>query len=328
MKLQVPFVQLPLLFDAKALAEEIAALPETFWKPHPQGYPGNSMLPLVAVNGEPDNENFAGAMRPTPYLARCPYIMQVLHSLGVTLGRTRLMRLSGHAEVRLHVDQGYYWTERTRVHVPIVTQPSVRFFCGDADVNMGAGECWIFDTWRPHRVLNDDTHARVHLVVDTVGGERFWDMVAHGRAHDAPGLQLPQRILPSSEAPPELYYESVNVPPVMSPWELRAHVSLLLAEANPHAQLAAAQQLVQSFCNRWQELWARFGDSPEGRSLYRSALEDFLEQFRPMAAQIVLRNQITLASAFMTMISKFAVMADESGVQHDGIGATDLVDRA
>ena len=62
------------------------------------------------------------------------------------------MRLSGHAEVMPHVDVNYYWRERVRVHVPIVTQPTVRFVCGDAQVNMRDGECWIFDTWRTHHV--------------------------------------------------------------------------------------------------------------------------------------------------------------------------------
>ena len=102
-------------------------------------------------------------------------------------GRSRLMRLSGHAEVTRHVDQGYYWAERVRVHVPIVTQPTVRFECGDAAINMAAGECWIFDTWRSHRVLNDAVESRIHLVVDTVGGDAFWDMVAQGRMHAGPG---------------------------------------------------------------------------------------------------------------------------------------------
>ena len=43
MKLQVPFIQLPLRFDADRLAAEIAAIGEDAWKPHPQGFPGNSM---------------------------------------------------------------------------------------------------------------------------------------------------------------------------------------------------------------------------------------------------------------------------------------------
>jgi len=42
MKLPVPFIQLPLLFDAGALRREIAAFDEGMWTAHPTGMPGNS----------------------------------------------------------------------------------------------------------------------------------------------------------------------------------------------------------------------------------------------------------------------------------------------
>ena len=69
-------------------------------------------------------------MAPTPHLLACPYLMQVLDAIGATWGRSRLMRLSGAAEVTPHVDTDYYWRDHMRVHVPIVTQPTVRFLCG------------------------------------------------------------------------------------------------------------------------------------------------------------------------------------------------------
>ena len=183
MKLQYPFMQLPLSFDAAALEAEVGAVEESAWRPHPQGYAGNDALTLVTTGGDPDSDAVAGPMRPTPHLERCPYLQQVLHSIGATWGRTRLMRLSGQAEVTPHVDVNYYWRERVRVHVPIVTQPTVRFTCGDAEINMRAGECWIFDTWRMHNVVNDHALPRIHLVADTVGGTGFWQLVARARPH-------------------------------------------------------------------------------------------------------------------------------------------------
>ena len=137
MKLHVPFVQLPVQFDAARLLAEIEALGPDRWIDHPQKFPGNFALPLIAVNGDPTSDAIAGPMRPTPALAECPYLMQVLHRLGAVWGRTRLMKLSGHAEVTPHTDLSYYWRERVRVHVPIRTKPNVRFYCGDTDVNMG-----------------------------------------------------------------------------------------------------------------------------------------------------------------------------------------------
>ena len=70
MRLPVPFIQLPLQFDAEALAAEIHALGEEAWMPHPEGFAGNSALPLIAVNGDPNNNSIAGPMRPTTHLER------------------------------------------------------------------------------------------------------------------------------------------------------------------------------------------------------------------------------------------------------------------
>ena len=310
MKLQVPFIQLPLVFDAAALAAEIDALGESPWKPHPQGFPGNSMLPLVAVDADPDNESFAGRMQPTPHLARCPALTHVFASLGATVGRSRLMRLSGKAEVARHADQGYYWAERVRVHVPIVTQPTVRFECADAAIHMTAGECWIFDTWRQHRVINDATQARIHLVVDTVGGGGFWDLVAQGRPHDAPRTQWVPRQVPASITPVTFACEAVNVPAVMSPWELNAHLSVLFADAVPHANLIPVRQVTLRFARSWQGLWFAHGDSGTGRDAYRELLQTFVDSVRGPSQPLMLKNELRWFGAFMTIIGKFALGAD------------------
>lgn len=51
MKPQVPFIQLPLQFDATKLAAEMDALGPDPWREHPNKYPGNFSLPLIAVDG-------------------------------------------------------------------------------------------------------------------------------------------------------------------------------------------------------------------------------------------------------------------------------------
>ncbi len=307
-KLQMPFLQIPLLFDAEALAAEIDALGESAWKPHPQGFAGNSMLPLVAVNGEPDNEAFAGAMRPTPHLQRCRYLQQALASFGVTVGRTRLMRLAGQAEVTRHADQGYYWAERMRIHVPIVTQPTVLFECDGQTINMAAGECWIFDTWRQHRVLNDAVESRIHLVCDTVGGAAFWELAAKGRLHDAPREGWPARhVAANANAPVDFACETFNVPAVMTPWELGQHLSFLIAESLPHPQLPILQQQVLRFVRQWKGLWAQYGDSPAGRAQFRAAFDAFAAALRPLAQGVTLRNEMPFFQVMMVMISRVAV---------------------
>ncbi len=304
MKLQVPFIQLPLLFDADVLAQEIDALGESVWKPHPQGFPGNSMLPLVAVNGEPDNEAFAGPMQPTPHLQRCRYLQQLLASLGATVGRTRLMRLAGQAEVTRHADQGYYWTERVRVHVPIVTQPTVQFDCDGQSINMAAGECWIFDTWRLHRVLNDAALPRVHLVADTVGGEGFWNQMQGARpaGRDLPGW-TPRHVGPAGDSRPALDYETVNYPSVMSPWEMREHIVFLLGEAEPHPQLPAANGVLLRLSRRWQALWSCYGEDVTGWPRYRALIDEAKAELRAVGAdRIALRNDVAFMQALVSCV--------------------------
>ena len=310
MKLQFPFIQLPLSYEADALAAEVAAIDEAFWRAHPQKFQGNSMLPLVAVNSDPANESFSGPMRPTQTLQSCPYLMQVIESFGAVVGRSRLMRLSGHAEVSSHVDQGYYWAERVRVHVPILTQPTVRFDCGGTTVNMAAGECWIFDTWRPHNVINDAVDSRIHLVVDTVGGDAFWDLVAQGRpVPRPPGMEawLPRTVMPRGDARPALVCETVNVPAVMTPWELNAQFGMLFGEAEPHPQLARVQEAARRFVRTWRSLWARYGESAQGHSHFRASLDRFLADMAASHPPILLRNGVDLQSTLRIRLEPSAV---------------------
>jgi len=302
-------------FDAELLASEIATVEERAWKPHPSGYEGNDYLPLIAAHGDPDNESFEGPMRPTPHLlTQRPYLMEVLGSLGAVLGRSRLMRLSGQAEVTEHVDVNYYWRDRMRVHVPIVTQPTVKFYCGDAMVHMAAGECWVFDTWSLHRVINDETRARVHLVADTVGGEGLLQLLAAGRSPGAPAPQNWQaRRFGPTGAKPALEFESVNVPKVMSPWELREHLSFMLSETAPNQPRAREiARMIGPFLHRWRALWAAYGDAEAAWPRYRALLQQFTNDLRAIGAdQVLLVNEVDFFDTLSGLILAVAV-ADPS----------------
>ena len=319
MKLSVPFLQLPILFDAGRLASEVLAIDESCWKPHPQGFPGNDALLLVSSGGDPDDDQVGGAMQATPHLKRCPYLMQALGALGSTWGRTRLMRLSGAAEVSPHVDTNYYWREHMRVHVPIVTQPTVRFHCGDDMINMAAGECWIFDTWRRHWVINDAVQARIHLVADTVGGEGIWPLIKSARRHDeTPPGWAPRRIAPSDGAPTALDYEQVNAPKVMTPWEIRFHFGFLLNEAQPHPGLEAVAEAMNRFVFAWHGLWSRYGESPEGRPRYRALVDAAALEFTDLRANdLKLRNEVTLGYALAVSVIGMALGDDTAQVAEE-----------
>lgn len=310
MKLQVPFVQLPVSFDAEALAQEVAAIDDRHWRARAVGVAGNSALTLVTTEGDPDSDELAGRMRPTPWLEHCPQVMRLMATLGATWGRSRLMKLYGQSEVSAHVDTNYYWRDRMRVHVPIVTTPDVRFQCGEAEVNMAPGECWIFDTWRRHRVLNPNNRERIHLVMDTVGGERLWDLIAAGRTplRDDPSWRAVPVPLDAGQPLPTLDFETVNVPTVMGPWEIREHFVFLLGEATQDPRLPALQQTLLVFARRWQALWAAFGEQREGWPRYRALLDEVQARLAAQGiAEIGLRNEVGLEFALKSYVFDVAL---------------------
>ena len=146
MRLDTTFIRLALRVDAARLGEEVAALPEAAWIPHPEGAPGNTCVPLVASRGNPLDHATTGPMATTPILETMPYHRAVLASLGAPIGRTRLMRIEAEGKLGLHVDTNRYWQEHLRVHAPVLTHPGVTFTCEEEAVHMAPGEVWVFDT--------------------------------------------------------------------------------------------------------------------------------------------------------------------------------------
>ena len=320
MKLRVRFLQLPILFDADRLAQEVAAIPESAWRGHPKGFPGNDALTLITNDGDPNSDARGGAMAPTPHLLACPYLMQVLETLGGTWGRSRLMRLSGDSEVTPHVDTDYYWRDHMRVHVPIVTQPTVRFICGDEEVNMKAGECWVFDTWTLHSVHNDATRSRIHLVADTVGGGELLSLMEQGRSpRDTKPAWAPKLSPPRPGPPPTLAYESRNLPDVMTPWEMRDHLGFLLSEVPPgNPRVPPIAQALNRLRANWHALWARSGDDVTARPEYAALLEQTKKATIGLGANDVpMRNGMALGASLNALIFASALGGGAGGMDAD-----------
>lgn len=292
MRLPRPFYRLPVRFDAGRLAAELAELPASAWVPHPNAIPGNSSMRLISVDGGA-NDDVTGRMLPTPELQASPYIRQVLASFGVVWSRSRLMRLAPGASVPLHADINYHWFSRVRVHIPVHTHPDVAFWCGDERVHMAAGEAWVFDNWRLHRVENPTSVERVHLVADTSGTAPFWRFVFQG---DVPAARWRQhRFNPADEAP---VMTEINVAAEIMP---AAEVELLLGDLG--AELAALdggeearghharyRMLLEDFCHDWRQLWVLHGAGGEGRADFARAREALREGSRQLGARLVTRT--------------------------------------
>lgn len=266
MKLSNEFFKLPLQFDVERLMKEVSVLDKSIWFAHHENFNGNSAIPLISVNGG-NNNLFKGAMAENEVLADCPYIKQVIASFGEVIGRSRLMGLAPGCEVPLHSDINYHWYNRVRIHIPIVTDPNVIFYCGNKQVHMKAGDCWIFDSWRFHRVYNGSCLFRIHLVVDICGSSKFWQMIKYqALKYDCIDMELEySRFLPfEPEKTVSIITEKYNFAVVMSPGEVDGLVADLKLDIMACPSNIA--QDAENFCDHlddfrmdWRRLWSEKG---------------------------------------------------------------------
>src|SRR5262249_43142667 len=150
------------------LLSEALQFSRFLWRPDRFGVDGYWSLNLVSHEGR-ETDFQSTPMRGTRALERCPYIRQLLAALDAPWSEVRLRRLEGGRQIPEHYDNHYFWHSRLRLHVPVATDPSVRFYVEEQAVSMGAGECWLFDRQRVHHVENGSPGDRIHLVMDTVG---------------------------------------------------------------------------------------------------------------------------------------------------------------
>ncbi len=299
MELDHPFIKLPFQFDLSQLELELDSLNEDAWMAHPSRMQGNAAVPLVSHEGG-DNDDFAGRMLATPHLDRCVYIKQVMASFNEVIARSRLMRLAPGAEVNAHVDFNYHWYSRVRIHIPITTNPGVTFYCGGEQQYMQAGDCWIFDSWRRHRVVNNSDQSRVHLVIDTTGSSRFWQLVSSMNefAPDFNQAAFQAQISKlefDRDAKPQLKTEQYNVAPVMSPGEMEAIAKELMNDMhanpnNPADKIEFFERLLMELCKDWRQLWLQYGYEKAGLKHYQQLLEHIARRLPANPRELVTSN--------------------------------------
>lgn len=309
------FLRLPFTFDAERLAAEAGALPDCAWMHHPSRMSGNTAVALISRNGG-DNDDFDGRMQATPHLFKSPYIRQVLASFDEVLGRSRLMKLAAGSEVSAHVDFNYHWYTRLRIHVPVISNPDVIFHCANDAIHMQAGECWIFDSWRRHWVVNAGNEDRIHLVFDTAGSADFWQRVERLQSADA--APVTARQLPfDAAAEPNVRTERYNVSPIMSPGELDALIAELIRDfegnaANDAALVARYRRQLITFTKDWREVWLEYGFERVGWARYQAAIDRLTASLhRNPRALTTASNDVGVNPIIMQRILRPALAVDK-----------------
>lgn len=306
MKLPHEFYLLPLTFDVEQLTKEVLALEDEQWIDHPDKFNGNASIPLISVNGEINND-FNGPMQVTQFLNNSPYLKQVISSFGEVVGRSRLMRLAPDCEVPIHSDTNYHWYKRVRIHIPIITDENVIFYCGDKHVNMKAGQAWIFDSWKYHRVHNGGNTLRVHLVIDIAGSNKFWQMVDNSYIPftSTNSSNIKTNFLKyNTQNKFPIYTEKFNTPLVMTPGEMDGLVSDVINEAlnvktNKNNDIELLQKIGKQLKYDWRSLWALYGESEAGWPHYQQLRMSILNQVKTFENSFIASNDAPIKQIFI-----------------------------
>ena len=169
-------IRLPLSFDPSLLARDLDAMTASDWVKHfvPQNYEGDWSVialrakagakhPIMMISSDPTATEFVD----TPLLQACPYFREVIGMFEFPLRTVRLMRLTPGSIIKQHTDLALSAEEGTaRIHIPVVTNPDVEFYLNNSRVVLEAGSTWYLRLSDPHRVHNNGTTDRVHMVID------------------------------------------------------------------------------------------------------------------------------------------------------------------
>lgn len=167
-------VKLAFTFDPQALQADLSSIQPEEWIRHfnDQIYEGDwSGVALRSVGGTA-GKLYSGLdtrsdCEDTPMLERCPYFREVLATFQCPLQSARLLKLAPRSHILKHRDPFLGYAEgEVRLHIPIQTDPEVRFYLEGERVWMQPGECWYLNLSQYHWVDNFSDVARIHLVID------------------------------------------------------------------------------------------------------------------------------------------------------------------
>jgi len=193
----ISYAKIQLPANIAAMQQQVAALTAS-WQAHinKHDYEGEwTVLALRSPGGEADN-TIPDLVDPhseyldTPLMQQCPAIKQLLDSLHCEVMSARLLNLKKGAVIKQHRDVELAFEKgEARLHFPIFTNPGVEFYVDDERVTMLEGECWYINANLKHRVTNNGTADRIHLVVDCKVNSWLEKLFEHADKKMAPPIR-------------------------------------------------------------------------------------------------------------------------------------------
>ena len=93
------------------------------------------------------------------------YLERFADDIGGQLTRVMVVALQPHAEVLPHSDEGRYYVDKDRYHLPIQTRGSLNVCDGETQTYK-EGELWWFNNKKVHSAKNEGEIERVHIIFD------------------------------------------------------------------------------------------------------------------------------------------------------------------
>ena len=175
-------VRLPVPVDIARLQAEVAALPASLWGSRGGRVGVHQPTEGIFLRGYAPIEG-AKPIEDREPLQHLPYIAELLRSIPAPPMRCLLAKLLPGAVIRMHVDNGAYFLQTIRVHVPVVSDPSVAMVSDGRVYTMRPGEAWALNNSTYHGVLSEWTQPRIHLICDFQPSAALCDLVRAGE-HD------------------------------------------------------------------------------------------------------------------------------------------------
>jgi len=169
----VRYAKLALPFDFKAVQAELK-LAHDEWQPHINSYhyTGSwTVLSLRSPGGSHKNivPDLIGETEflDTMYMSHFISVKRLMATLHCPVMAVRFLNLQAGAVIKQHTDADLAFEKgEARLHFPVITNPDVEFYCEKDRILLSEGECWYLNANLPHRVTNNGSTDRVHLVVD------------------------------------------------------------------------------------------------------------------------------------------------------------------
>jgi hypothetical protein len=165
--------------DSTALRDAILAQPEEAWfedqyrqETYDVHYDTQSMVlvfvdldhwPEIVVSREPGWDRLAEAALPL-----MEDIISRLYEPGGTVIRAMAAKLLSGKKITPHVDRHVSFHRGHRIHVPITTNPRVRFMIDGRPYQLKVGQAYEINNQKMHSVMNKGSEDRITFIFDYV----------------------------------------------------------------------------------------------------------------------------------------------------------------